>query len=150
MDRTPGQNTGGFKRSIKPEFDRATKPELIRKEEITVKQLRIQEKMKSFHEKHVAEGYLEQMKTPYTTDDVAKLAQPEYVPDWGKSADPIVGAPKSPHHAQKLAEINEQPRTDKRIKRVQETAKSMVKAQRPLGNGIIAGTKRGGSNRRFD
>lgn len=150
MDRTPGQDTGGFDRSVKPEFDRVTKPDLIRQEEITVKSDRLLDKAWSAYQDRVHREYQEQLTQTYSAEDVKVLEKPEYSPEWGKSAKPIVGAPKSPIHAQELAEKKHDETLQKHRTWINETKEAMITSDRPLGNGIIAGTKRGGSNRRFD
>lgn len=143
MDRTPEQGP-----QLKPAFDRGKDIDRPRQEEIQVKSDRLLDKAWTAYQDQKEREYPEQLKQTYTMEEVKALEKPEHSPEWGKSAPPIVGAPKSPVHAEELAAMKHEKILNKHTQWISKARDSMIANGRPVGNGIIAGTKRGGEHRK--
>lgn len=137
--------------NITREFSRNADPEQVRKEEITVKADRITDTARDIAEKHVSKATDRLTDQPYTHEEIAVLEHFDLTIRGNTRR--VAGSPKPSWDARRLAEHSAQDtvisKRDKRIEKVDTIARSMREKGQTLGNGIIAGTKRGGSKRRF-
>ncbi len=149
-DLGPEPPTQGPK--ITQEFTRNADPEQVRKEEIDVKANRITDVAKDIAEKHISDATDHLTDQPYTHEEIAVLEHLNLT--IGGDTRRIVGSPKPSWDARRLAEHSAQntviPKRDERLEKICAAKDSMHESRKAPGNGIIAGTKRGGSTRRFD